>query len=338
AGLALYGISLLYGLTHTLQISALASSLQGIPPSSPSFPTAMVALVLIIAGFGFEVAIVPFHMWAPDVYEGSPTPVSGLLSSGSKKAGFAALLKLFVVALIAFRTEWAPIFGALAILTMTVGNIAALQQKSVKRMLAYSSIGQAGYMLIALPVFAAAFGAGGIYGSNLQVFSLSSGIFQILTHAIASAGAFMVVAIIATNISGPTVDEFKGLFRNNRLLSVSLTLYLLSLLGIPLLAGFDSKLLLFSSAVGGSIIRGYSWLIWLAIAGVLNSAVSLIYYVRVIKEMFSDTDKPIPKFPITRFAQLSLWIAAVATVAIGLYPGPVISICNGAARALLALL
>ncbi len=338
AGLALYGISLLYGLTHTLQISALATSLQGISPSSPSFPTAMVAVVLIIAGFGFEVAIVPFHMWAPDVYEGSPTPVSGLLSSGSKKAGLAALLKLFVVALIAFRTEWAPVFGVLAILTMTVGNVAALQQKSIKRMLAYSSIGQAGYMLIALPVFAAAYGDRSLYGAGLQVFSISSGIFQILTHAIASAGAFMVVAIIATNASGPAVDEFKGLFRNNRLLAISMTLFLLSLLGIPLLAGFDSKLLIFSSAIGGSIVPGYSWLMWLAIAGILNSAVSLIYYVRVIKEMFSDTPNPLPAYTMTGFARLSLWIAVIATFAIGLYPGPVISICNGAARALLSFL
>jgi NADH-quinone oxidoreductase subunit N len=338
AGIALYGISLLYGLTHTLQLSALASSLQGITPSSPLFPTAMVAVILIIAGFGFEVALVPFHMWAPDVYEGAPTPVSGFLSSGSKKAGLAAMLKLFVVALIAFRTEWAPVIGALAILTMTVGNVAALQQKSMKRMLAYSSIGQAGYMLIALPVFAAAYGDHGLYGASLQVFSISSGIFQILTHALASTGAFMVLAIMATSVKGPEIDDFKGLFKNNRLLSISLTLFLLSLLGIPLLAGFDSKLLIFSSAVGGSIIQGYSWLIWLAVAGILNSAVSLIYYVRVIRQMFSDTENPLPKFPITRFAQLSLWIATVATIAIGLYPGPAIAICNGAARALLALL
>ena len=338
AALALYGISLLYGLTHTLQLSLLASSLQSITPQSPSFPTAMIALVMIVAGFGFEVAIVPFHMWAPDVYEGTPTPVSGLLSSGSKKAGLAALFKVFIVGLIAFRTEWGPVFGVLAVLTMTVGNVVALRQKNFKRMLAYSSIGQAGYMLIAFPVFAAAYGDAGIYGSNLQVFSISSGIFQILTHAIATAGAFIVVAIMSPTVTGISVDDFRGLFRRNRVLSISMTIYLLSLLGIPLLAGFDSKLLIFSSAVGASIIPGYSWVVWLAVFGILNSAVSLIYYVRVIRNIFSDTDAPPGKYSGGPLAMASVLIAAALIIVIGVYPGPVISVCNSAARALMALL
>ena len=160
AGLALYGISLIYGLTHSLQLSAVGQALSGVGPSSPDYGTAILAVVLLIAGFGFEIAIVPFHMWAPDVYEGSPTPVSGVLTSGSKKVGIAAIFKIFMIALIGLRAEWAPLFAILAILTMTVGNLAALRQDNVKRMLAYSSIGQAGYMLISLPVFAAAYSAG----------------------------------------------------------------------------------------------------------------------------------------------------------------------------------
>jgi proton-translocating NADH-quinone oxidoreductase chain N len=338
AAIALYGISLLYGITHTLQLSGIASSLQSVSSQSPYFPTAMIGLVMIIGGFGFEVAIVPFHMWAPDVYEGTPTPVSSLLSSGSKKAGLAAIFKIFIVALIAFRAEWAPIFGILAVLTMTVGNVVALQQKSFKRMLAYSSIGQAGYMLITLPVFAAAYGDPGIYGSNLQIFSISSGIFQILTHAIATAGAFAIVALMSPTVGGVAVDDFRGLFRNNKLLSLSMTLYLLSLLGIPLLAGFDSKLLIFSSAVGASIIPGYSWVVWLAVFGIMNSAVSLIYYVRVIRNMFSDMESPPPRYSLGIPGAASLWIALAAVVLIGVYPGPVIAICNSAARALLSLL
>lgn len=341
AGLALYGISLLYGLTGSLQFSAVASGLAtAAQPSSPGYGTAILAIVLLIAGFGFEIAIVPFHMWAPDVYEGSPTPVSGLLTSGSKKVGLAALFKIFVVALIAFRGEWGPLFAVLAILTMTVGNVAALRQDSVKRMLAYSSIGQAGYMLISLPVFAAAYSAAQVPGGPSAVdmalahLSISYGIFQILTHSIATVGAFGIVAVMSTSILGMNIDSFRGLFRSNRLLALSMTIFLFSLLGMPLLAGFNSKLLIFSSAVGGSLISGYSWLIWLAVFGILNSAVSLIYYARVIRNMYLEPEEGSTAYPASRLAMAAILLAATIIVIMGVYPGPFISVCNQASRAL----
>lgn len=334
AGLALYGISLIYGLTHTLQFSAIATALQGVGPGSPDFGTAMLAIVLIIAGFGFEIALVPFHMWAPDVYEGSPTPVSGVLTSGSKKVGIAALFKIFMVALIAFRTEWGALFAVLAILTMTVGNVVALRQDSVKRMLAYSSIGQAGYMLIALPVFAASQSSAGY--SQLAYLSISYGIFQVMTHSIATVGAFGVVAVMSTTVVGMKYDSFRGLFKSNKILSLSMTIFLFSLLGMPLLAGFDSKLLIFSSAVGGSLVKGYSWLIWLAIFGILNSAVSLIYYVRLIRNIYSDSETAAPVYRMNYLSLAAIVIAAVAVVVIGVFPGPFINACNQAAHALMS--
>ncbi len=336
AGLALYGISLVYGLAHSLQFSAVSAYFaSNVTPSSPEFGTAMLAMVLLIAGFGFEIALVPFHMWAPDVYEGSPTPVSGVLTSGSKKVGIAALFKIFVIALIAFRAEWGPLFAVLAILTMTLGNVAALRQQNVKRMLAYSSIGQAGYMLISLPVFAAAMSDPSSYGS-LATLSISYGIFQIMTHSIATVGAFGIVAVMSTSIAGPDVDGFRGLFKSNKILSLSMTIFLFSLLGMPLLAGFDSKLLIFSAAVGGSLISGYSWLIWLAVFGILNSAVSLIYYIRVVRNIYTDTGTPAPAFRLPRLSLLAILIAAVAVVVIGVYPDPFITACNHAAQALMS--
>ena len=345
AGLALYGISLIYGLTHSLQFSAVSAALQDLQSTNPGdFGTAMLALVLLTAGFGFEIAVVPFHMWAPDVYEGSPTPVSGMLTSGSKKVGIAAVFKIFMIAMIAYRAEWGPLFAVLAILTMTVGNVAALRQDSVKRMLAYSSIGQAGYMLISLPVFAAAHSAAlgatspaaaGTY-NQLAYLSISYGIFQVMTHSLATVGAFGVVAIMSTSVVGMKFDSFRGLFKSNKLLSVSMTLFLFSLLGMPLLAGFDSKLLIFSAAVGGSLISGYSWLIWLAIFGIVNSAVSLIYYVRLVRNIYSDSETPAPKYAISRFSAIAIIIAAAAVVVIGVYPGPFITACNHAAQALMS--
>ncbi|MEM3852625.1 MAG: NADH-quinone oxidoreductase subunit N, partial [Methanomassiliicoccales archaeon] len=334
AALALYGISLLYGVTHTLSLTGIRDALAGLHNGSAQYPTALLALVLIIAGFGFEIALVPFHMWAPDVYQGSPTPVSGLLTSGSKKVGFAALFKVFIIALFVLRADWGPLLGVLAILTMTVGNVAALRQDSVKRMLAYSSIGQAGYMLIAFSVFTSSI-SGGNY-TQLSYLSVSYGIFQIMTHSIATAGAFAVVAVMSGSVLGLGYEDFKGLFRRNRTLAVTMTLFLFSLLGVPLLAGFDSKLLIFSAAIGGSLLVGYSWLVWLAIFGILNSAVSLIYYVKLVRNMFSDEQSKLTLPHVSTAAMAAIVISAVLVVFIGVYPGPFISACNQAAHALMS--
>jgi len=316
SALTLFAISLLYGVAGTTNIDIIGQTLQGSMASlDGSRSVVLLAIVLFLAGLGFKIAIVPFHMWAPDVYEGSPTPISGMLAAASKKMGFAALFKIFLLAVIITKTDWEVAVAALAIISMTVGNLIAISQTSIKRMLAYSSIAQAGYILIALPV-----------GTQ---YALEGGLFHILTHAFMKSGAFMVVAAMGAVAVGEKLEDFKGLSKRSPFLSFSMAIFLLSLAGIPPLAGFSSKFVLFSSAVYASA-SGPTWLVWLAIAGVLNSALSLYYYARVIKYMYMDPG-PTDKIRVTPMIAVSVALALVMVIAIGLYPQAVIDICSSAA-------
>jgi proton-translocating NADH-quinone oxidoreductase chain N len=322
SALTLFAISLLYGVAGTTSIAGIADALSS--PTSPQWvlnsdPVVLLAVVLLFAGFGFKIAIVPFHMWALDVYEGAPTPISGLLAAASKKMGFAALFKVFLIGLILSKTQWEGAAAVLAILTMTVGNLIAVSQNNIKRMLAYSSIAQAGYILIALPV-----------GTQ---YAVAGGLFHILTHAFMKSGAFMVVAAMGAVAVGEKLDDFKGLWRRAPWLAFAMTLFLLSLAGIPPLAGFASKFVLFSSAVYASSSPGYHWLVWLAIAGVLNSALSLYYYARVIKYMYMEKG-PTEKIIVTPMLKVAVAVAAIMVVVLGVYPDAVVSACKVAAAAL----
>jgi proton-translocating NADH-quinone oxidoreductase chain N len=323
SALTLFAISLLYGVTGTTSIAGIANALTS--PTSPQWvldsadPVILLAVVLLFAGFGFKIAIVPFHMWAPDVYEGAPTPISGLLAAASKKMGFAAVFKVFLIGLIVSKTEWQEAAAVLAILTMTVGNLIAVSQNNIKRMLAYSSIAQAGYILIVLPV-----------GTQ---YAVAGGLFHIITHAFMKSGAFLVVAAMGAAAVGEKLDDFKGLGRRAPWLAFSMTLFLLSLAGIPPLAGFASKFVLFSSAVYASVSPGPQWLIWLAIAGVLNSALSLYYYARVIKKMYMEQG-PAEKLVVPPMLKIAVAIAAIMVVVLGVYPDSVVSACRHAAELL----
>ncbi len=320
SAVTLFAISLLYGVTGTTSISGMYDALTA--PSEQwildSDPVLLLAAGLFMAGFGFKIAIVPFHMWAPDVYEGAPTPVSGLLAAASKKMGFAALFKVFLVGIIVSKVDWEEAAAVLAIVTMTVGNLIAVSQTNIKRMLAYSSIAQAGYILIVLPV-------------STQ-YAVAGGLFHILTHAFMKSGAFMVVAGMGAVALGEKLDDFKGLSRRSPLLALSMTLFLFSLAGIPPLAGFASKFVLFSSAVYASFTPGAEWLVWLAVAGVLNSALSLYYYARVIKYMYMDKG-PEGRIILTPMVKIAIGIAVVMVVAIGAYPDAVVNLCKEAAAA-----
>ena len=316
SALTLFAISLIYGVVGTTNIEVIGQTLQGsMAALEGSRSVVLLAVVLFIAGLGFKIALVPFHMWAPDVYEGSPTPISGLLAAASKKMGFAALFKIFLIAVIVTKTDWQVAIAALAIISMTVGNLIAISQTNIKRMLAYSSIAQAGYILIALPV-----------GTQ---YALEGGLFHILTHAFMKSGAFMVVAAMGAIAVGEKLEDFKGLSKRSPFLSFSMAIFLLSLAGIPPLAGFSSKFVLFSSAVYASE-SGPSWLVWLAIAGVLNSALSLYYYARVLKYMYMDPG-PTDRIRVPPMIGLSIALALIMVVAIGLYPQAVIDICKNAA-------
>lgn len=315
SAISLYGISLIYGITGSTMFEDIGVALTTVGGMDPAI---LLAIGLLIAGFGFKVAIVPFHMWAPDVYEGAPTTITSLLASSSKKMGFVALFKIFLIGLIAVKADWDVVVAVIAVLTMTVGNLVAISQTSIKRMLAYSSIAQAGYILIVLPI-----------GTE---YALAGGIFHIITHAFMKGGAFIIVAALSTVALGESLADYKGLGKRSPFLAFSMSVLLLSLAGIPPLAGFASKFWLFSSAVDAAIVPEQSWALWLAVFGVINSAISLYYYVRVIKYMYVESG---PKDPIRvpNSMLLAIAITVVATIVIGIFPSPILDLCREAARA-----
>jgi proton-translocating NADH-quinone oxidoreductase chain N len=320
AGFTLYGISLVYAVGGTVNIYELATILQ-----EPTIqPALLLAIGFLIAGFGFEASVVPFHMWAPDVYQGAPDTVSAFLAAGNKKMGFAALIKVFLVGLVAVKFQWDLLVGILAIVTMTVGNLAALQQTSLKRMLAWSSIAQAGYILVALPV-----------GTT---YALAGGLFHILTHAAMKGGAFVLVALMAVRGIGDALDNWRGVGRKYPLVGFTLAIIMLSMAGIPPLAGFWSKFIVFSSAVDVGLQDGRSWLIWLAVAGILNSAISLYYYARVIRTLYVDDQeaaKPVAVAKISPGGVFAATSIVFALIFFGLWPEPLIRFATSAAEALL---
>jgi NADH-quinone oxidoreductase subunit N len=317
----LFGISLIYGVTGTTsfeEIGALVGTLDAYKEML------WLALVMVIVGFGFKVAMVPFHSWAPDVYEGAPTTITAMLAAGSKKMGFVAMFKFFLIAMLAIKADWEIVVAILAIVTMTVGNLAALNQTSIKRMLAYSSIAQAGYILIAVAV-----------GTE---FAVTGGIFHILTHAFMKGGAFIVVATLATVAIGEKIADYKGLAKRSNFMAFSMTVLLFSLAGIPPLAGFASKVVLFSSPIMGTV-DGSEWMIWLAVAGIINSAISLYYYARVVKYMYVDEleeGAPSEKLKLPKSMVAAVAICVVAIIGIGVFPEYFIQLCQNAAQALFA--
>ncbi|MCA1813230.1 MAG: NADH-quinone oxidoreductase subunit N, partial [Halobacteriales archaeon] len=338
SALILFGISLVYAMTTAGTAGVVPGDLTfqniGVLAKAgldPFAPLVIFAVMFLFAGFGFKIAAFPFHMWAPDVYDGSPTAVSAYLAAGSKKMGFAALFKVFLVGLIALANDWVIVAGILAIATMTIGNVLALQQTNIKRLLAYSSIAQAGYIMIAIPVAAVADPAAGQY-------ALAGGIFHIITHAFMKAGAFIAVAGLFTAGLSARIGDYKGLSRRNPLLAFALAVFLISFAGIPPLAGFASKFVLFSGAVNASLSGGQGWLIALAIAGVLNSAVSLYYYAKVIRIMYVEDPEPHQAHAIRvpGAVTASVVIALAFVIVIGLDPGPVLDVSVRAAQSLLA--
>jgi proton-translocating NADH-quinone oxidoreductase chain N len=270
SALMLFGISFVYVATGTTSIPMIAENVSLLAEN----PIGLVAVVLLIAGFGFKMALVPFHMWAPDTYQGSPSVVSSLLAAGSKKMGFVAAFRVFILALAALQPDWQFAFTILAVVTMTFGNVVAVSQTSVKRMLAYSSLAQAGYIAMAFVV--------------MTPMALTGGIFYTLAHAFMKGGAFIaagaVVWMITTQRTGDLqvpdhLDNFRGLGKRMPLVALCMTVFVFALAGIPLTSGFMAKFVLFSSAVQAGMT-------WLAVIAILNSALSLFYYARLIRYMY----------------------------------------------------
>jgi len=291
SGVVLFGISLIYGIAGTTSIPsttdlALLRTHLDLTVHPAIEPPLIIALVFLIAGFGFKVAVVPFHMWAPDVYQGSPTTISVLLTSASKNVGIVALFRVFLIGLLNVQVDWVATLAVLAIATQTVGNVVAIPQRSIKRMLAYSSIAQAGYILIALAVGAVAVQSTSPSdnAANVAAYGLVGGMLHVFVYAAMKAGSFLVVAGTESRGIPDDIEAYKGLSRRMPFLAFAMLAFLLSLAGIPPLGGFFSKFVLFSSAVNAAAFN--QWYLALAVSGVLNSALSLYYYARVIWYMY----------------------------------------------------
>lgn len=319
--LTIYGISMLYGLTGTTNIAEIAAS------SVEMNWMLAIALVCMIAGYGFKIAAVPFHMWAPDVYEGAATPVSLFLATGSKKMGLGVFMQIFVVIFVSETAmgqicgeEIQYLFAIMAAFTMTLGNVVAIAQKNIKRMLAYSSIAQAGYIMIALAV--------------MSDTAVTAGLFHMFTHVFMKGGAFLVVGALICAGVGERISDYKGLAKRSPFLAAAMLLFLFSLAGIPPLAGFTSKFFLFASAIGGPDGVTTQW-VWLAFIAILNSAISLYYYARVVKAMYIEKGTTTEKIKIPAAFALAIVICVVMVIVLGVYPQLLFDYCEDAAAALL---
>jgi len=309
-GILLYGMSLMYGLSGTTNLRQMATLFVG----QERDPRLVLAVILVVAGVGFKIAAVPFHMWAPDVYEGAPTPITAFLSVGSKAASFAMLIRIFLEGLPAMSADWRLLFEAVAIVTMTVGNVAALTQSNVKRMLAYSSIAHAGYLLI-----------GVVAGTSRGVTAM---MIYLFVYSFMQLGAFAIIVLLRRqDVIGDELKDLSGLHVRNPFAAFAMLVFMLSLGGIPPTAGFMGKFWLF----GAAIESGYYWL---AVIGVLNSAVSLYYYVRIVVFMYVRKETAGSEPTIGPALSLALGVAVLATLGLGVYPRLLFEIADASARTL----
>ena len=309
----LYGIALLYGASGSTSLDRIALALTTALPGTRSL--ALLGVGLLLVGFGFKVASVPFHMWAPDVYEGAPTTVTAFMAAGVKVAAFGALLRVLAEALPALASSWRPALAVLAVVSMVGGNLGALAQGNVKRMLAYSSIAHAGYLLTAL-----------VAPSRVAAEAV---LFYLAAYAAVNLGGFGALAALARDGREPlSLGDMAGLASRRPALAAALTVFLVSLTGIPVSGGFVGKFYLFGAAVGAGYVE-------LAVVGVLMSVVSAYYYLRVVVYMYMrDPVGEDAWSPVAPGASLALGIAAAAVLALGIYPGPVLALARLAAGSL----
>ncbi len=309
----LYGIALLYGASGSTSLDRVALALSSLSPDTIGL--AVLGAGMLLVGFGFKVAAVPFHTWAPDVYEGAPTPATAFMSAGVKAAAFGALIRVFGSGLPALAGEWQPLVAALAATSMVVGNLAALGQTNLKRMLAFSSVAHAGYVLVALVA--------------APHFAGEAVLFYLVAYGAVNLGAFGTIAALSRDGREPlSLDDVAGLAERRPALAAALTVFLVSLTGIPVTAGFVGKFYLFNAAVSSG------W-VWLALVGVLMSVVSAYYYLRVVVAMYMrDPVGEDPWAPVAPAARLALGISVALTLALGIYPAPLLALARVAARSL----
>ena len=315
--ITLYGMAYLFGLSGETSLAGIAGFVADAGDEQRS--ALVLAAVFLAAGLGFKMAVVPFQMWVPDVYQGAPTPITAYLSVASKAAGFAVVMRIFLVALGegVVTSDWAYLFAAIAAISMTVGNVMALVQGNIKRMLGYSSIAQAGTFLIGLAAVAAE--------DPQLLLGTSSVVFFLGTYAFTNIGAFMAVIAISNKIQSDEIEDYSGVAKRSPLLAAGLAACLISLTGIPPTAGFIAKVYVFNAAVQADLV-------WLAIAGVLNSVISAYYYLRVVMNMYTREPSSDESFLPSPYLGTALAAAVVGLFAIGIYPTPLIEASESAAR------
>ena len=327
----LFGLAFVLGYAGSTDVGEIAAVLVGVAAGEASLaPGLAMGLALLTTGVAFKIAAVPFHYWTPDAYQGSPTPVTGYLSVGPKVAAFALILRLFVEGLGPLKADWLPFIFLLAAVTMTLGNLVAITQDNIKRMLAYSSIAHTGYIMVGLAAFAAA-----PVGSRAETQGLEALLFYSAAYAFMNLGAFACVAALQRR-PGVTsqISSFAGLGRRVPLLGLAMVLFLLSLTGIPPLAGFFAKayVILAAVEVGG-------WVTWLAVLMMLNAAAAAFYYLRVVVYMYMrDAPEGSRSIEVGAFTRAGLIIAAALTIVIGLVPPVTTAVIDMAREAALALL
>ncbi|MEX2143874.1 MAG: NADH-quinone oxidoreductase subunit N [Anaerolineales bacterium] len=297
-GVMLYGFSLLYGFAGTTNLYEMAA---GLSAAAIPGPVLVGTVLLILLGFGFKVALVPLHFWAPDVYEGAPTPVTAFLSTASKAAGFAVLARVLLAAFPSIVTDWQAIIAILAALSMTLGNAVALTQRNIKRLLAYSSIAHAGYALLGVAA-----------ASELGVLSM---VYYFLVYTVTQMAAFGVVIIVWHKLGSDEIDDYAGLSRRSPLLALAMLLAFLSLAGVPPLGGFIAKILVFAAAIE-------SGLVWLAFLGVINSIVGLYYYLIVLKVVYLSAPKDEQPVMVARPHAAALLVSVLLVLVLGIVLSP----------------
>ncbi len=312
SGIMLYGMSLLYGMAGTTNLAGIHAFLRGADLANPMV---FLAMIMLIVSFGFKIAAAPFHMWVPDVYEGAPTSVTAFMSAGPKIAGFAVLLRVFSYALQPLQQDVTTIIAGIAVLTMAVGNIIALSQTNIKRMLAYSSIAHAGYALVGIA-------AGGPEG-------VASVMMYVFIYAVMNMGAFGIVIMLRrSGERGEEIKDFAGLGKTNKMAAFFMLIFMFSLTGIPPTAGFMGKFYIFKAAVQADMV-------WLAVAGVIFSAISAYFYLRVIMVMYMS--EPQAEFKLATAPSLAIAMAfsLLTVIYIGVYPDNVLNFARASIAAIL---
>jgi NADH-quinone oxidoreductase subunit N len=320
SAILLYGMAMVFGFTGSTNLGAIAASIQSnLGSSLLENPALLMGIVMMIAGFGFKIAAVPFQLWVPDVYEGAPTPVTAFLSVASKAAGFALILRVFFTAFQSpaiLGQNWGMIFAVLAAIGMVVGNISALRQTNVKRLLGYSSIAQAGYLLVGLAVLGIA--------PATAVVARSGILFFLFSYALTNIGAFAAITVISNKINSDTIDDFKGMGKRAPVLALCLTVSLISLIGMPPAAGFMAKFYLFNGAVQYGLL-------WLVIIAVINSVISAFYYLRIVRVMWFSEPGDLEKVPSSGATRFTLLACSLGVLFVGVAPGLVMKLAEWAA-------